>query len=92
MADQPETLSRREREVMDVLYRRGQATVSEVLEDLADPPTYSAVRSILRVLETKGHITHDEDGPRYVYRPAGNRDPRGGPHEGRRRRASRRRC
>ncbi|HWA58498.1 MAG TPA: BlaI/MecI/CopY family transcriptional regulator [Gemmatimonadales bacterium] len=74
MADQPETLSRREREVMDVLYRRGQATVSEVLEDLADPPTYSAVRSILRVLETKGHTTHDEDGPRYVYRPAVNRD------------------
>jgi predicted transcriptional regulator len=70
MSEQPETLSRREREVMDVLYRRGAATVSEVMEDLADPPTYSAVRSILRVLEGKGHVSHQEDGPRYVYSPA----------------------
>lgn len=70
MTEPLEPLSRREREVMDVLYRRGQATVSEVLEDLVDPPTYSAVRSILRVLETKGHITHREDGPRYIYQPA----------------------
>jgi predicted transcriptional regulator len=70
MKEQPETLSRREREVMDVLYRRGEATVSEVMEELVDPPTYSAVRSILRVLEGKGHISHREDGPRYVYVPA----------------------
>jgi predicted transcriptional regulator len=69
-----ETLSRREREVMDVLYRRGEATVAEVMEELADPPTYSAVRSILRVLEEKKHITHREDGPRYVYVPAVARD------------------
>lgn len=55
---------------MDVLYRYGEATVAEVLEELPDPPTYSAVRSILRVLEEKGHITHREDGPRYVYAPA----------------------
>jgi BlaI family transcriptional regulator, penicillinase repressor len=68
------TLSRREREVMDVLYRRGEATVSEVLEELADPPTYSAVRSILRVLKEKGHVAHREDGPRYVYVPAVARD------------------
>ena len=68
------SLSRREREVMDVLYRRGEATVAEVMEELADPPTYSAVRSILRVLEEKGHITHREDGPRYVYAPAENRE------------------
>lgn len=68
------TLSRREREVMDVLYRRGEATVAEVLEELPDPPTYSAVRSILRVLEEKGHIAHREDGPRYVYVPAVARD------------------
>jgi predicted transcriptional regulator len=67
-------LSRREREVMDVLYRRGQASVAEVLEELPDPPTYSAVRSILRVLEEKGHITHREDGPRYVYLPSVGRD------------------
>jgi predicted transcriptional regulator len=68
------TLSRREREVMDVLYRRKEATVAEVMEDLDDPPTYSAVRSILRVLEEKNHITHREDGPRYVYAPAVGRE------------------
>jgi BlaI family transcriptional regulator, penicillinase repressor len=67
-------LSRREREVMDVLYRHGEATVAEVLEALDDPPTYSAVRSILRVLEEKEHITHREDGPRYVYAPAVGRE------------------
>ena len=64
------TLSRREREVMDVLYRRGACTVAEVMEELTDPPTYSAVRSILRVLKEKSHIVHREDGPRYVYLPA----------------------
>lgn len=64
------TLSRREREVMDVLYRLGEAIVAEVMEELADPPTYSAVRSTLRILEEKGHIAHREDGPRYVYAPA----------------------
>jgi predicted transcriptional regulator len=66
----PQPLSRREREVMDVLYRRGEATVAEVMDDLKDPPTYSAVRSILRVLKEKGHITHRADGPRYVYAPS----------------------
>lgn len=74
MAEVKQTLSRREREVMDVLYRRGEATVAEVMDDLKDPPTYSAVRSIFRVLTEKGHIVHREDGPRYVYAPAVNRD------------------
>ena len=68
------TLSRREREVMDALYRRGQATVAEVMEDMGHPPTYSAVRSTLRILEEKGHVVHREDGPRYVYVPAVARD------------------
>jgi predicted transcriptional regulator len=68
------SLSRREREVMDVLFRRGEATVAEVMEAMTDPPTYSAVRSILRVLEEKGHISHREDGPRYVYAPAEARE------------------
>jgi BlaI family penicillinase repressor len=68
------TLSRREREVMDVLYRRGQATVAEVMEDMEHPPTYSAVRSTLRILKQKGHVVHREDGPRYVYVPAVARD------------------
>ena len=67
-------LSRREREVMDVLYRLGEATVAEVMEELANPPTYSAVRSALRILENKEHIAHREDGPRYVYAPAVGRE------------------
>ena len=67
-------LSRREREVMDILYRTGEATVAEVMDAMQEPPTYSAVRSILRVLEEKEHIVHREDGPRYVYAPAVERD------------------
>ena len=67
-------LSRREREVMDVLHRRGEATVGEVMEELVDPPTYSAVRSVLRILKEKGHVTHRADGSRYVYAPAVTRD------------------
>ncbi len=68
----PETqaLSRRERQVMDILYRRSGATVAEIMADLPDPPTYSAVRSILRILGEKKLIRHKEDGPRYVYSPA----------------------
>lgn len=72
--DTPSDLSRRERQVMDILYRRGEATVAEVMNDLPDPPTYSAVRSILRILMEKELITHREDGPRYVYLPAVNTD------------------
>jgi BlaI family transcriptional regulator, penicillinase repressor len=67
-------LSRRERQVMDILYRRGEATVAEVMADLPDPPTYSAVRSILRILMEKELITYREDGPRYVYLPSVNPD------------------
>ena len=74
MSAVPPTLSRREREVTDILYRLGEATVAEVMEALADPPTYSAVRSTLRILEEKGHIVHREDGPRYVYAPAEGRE------------------
>lgn len=66
----PATLTRREREIMDILYRRGRATAAEVLEDMTDPPTYSAVRALLRILEDEGHIRHVQDGPRYVYLPA----------------------
>lgn len=65
-----ETLSRRERQFMDVLYSRGKATVAEVMEDLPDPPSYSAVRATLRILEEKGHVYHEQDGPRYVYLPS----------------------
>jgi len=63
-------LSRRERQVMDILHRRDGATVAEIMGDLPDPPTYSAVRSVLRILGEKNLIRHKEDGPRYVYYPA----------------------
>lgn len=66
----PSTLTRREREIMDILYRRGRATAAEVLEDMTNAPTYSAVRALLRILEDEGHIKHIQDGPRYVYLPA----------------------
>lgn len=63
------TLSRRERQIMDILYRLGSATAAEVQENIADAPSYSAVRALLRILEDKGHIKHAYDGPRYVYAP-----------------------
>jgi predicted transcriptional regulator len=69
-----QTLSRRERQIMDILYRRGRATASEILEELPDAPTYSAVRAKLRVLEEKGHIRHEEQALRYVYFPKVSRD------------------
>ena len=63
-------LGRRERQIMDVIYRRGHASVTEVLADLPDPPTYSAVRGMLRLLEEKGYVCHEQQGLKYVYRPA----------------------
>ena len=68
------TLTRRERQIMDILYRRGRATAGEVLEDLAGAPTYSTVRAQLRVLEEKGHAQHEEVGLRYVYNPVVSRN------------------
>jgi predicted transcriptional regulator len=59
---------------MDVLYQRGRATAADVLRYLPDPPSYSAVRAMLRVLETKGHIRHEQDGARYVFLPTMTRD------------------
>jgi predicted transcriptional regulator len=67
-------LSRRERQIMDLLFRRGKATAAEVQRDLSDPPSYSAVRALLRILEQKGHVKHEQDGPRYVYVPRLDRD------------------
>ena len=64
------SLTRRERQIMDVLYRRGRATAAEVMADLTGEPNYSTVRTQLRVLEDKGHVRHDEEGGRYVYAPA----------------------
>lgn len=67
-------LSRREREILDVLYHRGEATAAQVLEALPNPPSYSAVRALLRILEDKGHVRHVQDGPRYVYLATTPRD------------------
>jgi BlaI family transcriptional regulator, penicillinase repressor len=64
------TLSRRERQIMDILYRRGRATASDVMHDLPGHSSYSTVRTQLRVLEEKGHVHHEELGLRYVYEPA----------------------
>ncbi|MBL0219810.1 MAG: BlaI/MecI/CopY family transcriptional regulator [Myxococcales bacterium] len=66
-------LSRREREIMEVLYGAEGLTAAEVRERMADPPGYSAVRALLRILEEKGHITHEERGPRYVFSPVVSR-------------------
>jgi predicted transcriptional regulator len=65
-------LGRRERQIMDIVFRLERATVAQVLAELPDPPTYSAVRGMLRLLEDKGHLTHERDGLRYVYLPTGD--------------------
>lgn len=62
-------LSRRERQIVDILYSHGRATAAEVQAALPDPPSYSAVRAMLRILEQKGHVRHEQEGPRYVYVP-----------------------
>src|SRR5689334_16469090 len=69
-----QSLSRRERQIMDILYRRGRATAADIHQALPDPPSYSAVRAKLRVLEEKGHIRHEEQALRYVYLPLVTRD------------------
>jgi predicted transcriptional regulator len=75
MTKQPHLdLSRRERQIVDILYSHGRATAAEVQAALPDPPSYSAVRAMLRILEDKGHVRHEQDGPRYVYRPTIARD------------------
>ena len=70
----PDPLSRRERQIMDIIYAQGQATAAEVTAALADAPSYSAVRALLRILEQKGHLRHQQDGPRYVFLPTVSRD------------------
>ena len=67
-------LSRRERQIMEALYRRGKATAMEVLEELPDPPSYTAIRTLLRILEDKGHIRHTQEGARYIYAPKVSRE------------------
>lgn len=67
-------VSRRERQILDVLFARGRATAAEIQAGLPEAPSYSAVRALLRILETKGHVRHEQDGPRYVYVPVVTRD------------------
>lgn len=67
-------LSRRERQIMDFLYERERASVAEVMEGIADAPSYSAVRALLNTLEQKGHVTHKEDGRAYIYMPTVKKD------------------
>jgi len=67
------TLSRRERQIMEIIYRRGRASVSEVLEEMPDPPSYSSARATMGILENKGHLKHEKEGPRYVYSPTVSR-------------------
>ena len=67
-------LSRRERQIIDILYTQGRGTAAEVQAALPDPPSYSAVRAMLRILGEKGHVRHEQDGPRYVYLPTLARD------------------
>jgi BlaI family transcriptional regulator, penicillinase repressor len=72
-----EALSRREREMMNIIFRNGKATANEVMEKMNDAPSYSAVRATLRVLEQKGHVRHQHDGSRYVYIPTVAREKAG---------------
>ncbi len=69
MSSKLRELSRRERQIMDIIFARGEATAAEVVESLADAPSYSTVRALLRILEEKGHLKHREDGKRYVFLP-----------------------
>ncbi len=70
MAKNPHAkFSRRERQTMEIVYRLGEVTVNDILSNLDDPPSYSAMRACMRVLEEKGHLTHRQNGPRYVYMP-----------------------
>jgi predicted transcriptional regulator len=69
--------SRREREIMDALYKLGRASAAQILEQLSDPPTYTAIRTLLTILEKKGHVRHLSDGTRYIYEPLVAREQMG---------------
>jgi len=69
----PHRLSRRERQIMEIVYRLGQATAAQIHEQIEDPPSYSAIRALLRILVEKQHLQHRADGPRYVYAPVVSR-------------------
>ena len=70
----PRQLSKRERQIMDVIYARGEASVSQILDGIPDPPMRGALRTLLRILETKGHLAHRKQGREFIYRPTQNRE------------------
>jgi predicted transcriptional regulator len=72
-----DAFSRREREIMDALYKLGRASAAQILEQIADPPTYTAIRTLLTILEKKGHVRHLSDGTRYIYEPLVAREQMG---------------
>lgn len=69
-----DAFSRREREIMDALYKLGKASAADIRDEIADPPTYTAIRTLLTILEKKGHVRHTTDGQRYIYQPAVTRE------------------
>lgn len=71
----PDKLGRRERQILEAVYKLGAASVNDVLAELPDPPSYSAVRTFLRILEEDGHVTHTQEGAKYIYRPTRPRPP-----------------
>jgi BlaI family transcriptional regulator, penicillinase repressor len=71
------TLSRRERQILDIVYARGEATAAQVVKDMPDPPSKTAVRTLMRILEEKGHLTHRQEGQCYIYCPCRPRTPAG---------------
>lgn len=73
-ADPTAGLGKRERQIMNILYRHGRASVADILDNLPDPPSYSSVRGMLRYLEDKGHVRHEQDGPRYLYLPTSSKE------------------
>ena len=73
----PNALSRRERQIMEIIYQHGKASAADVQRALPDPPSYSAVRALLRILEEKGHLKHDKVGPRYIFYPTHPRQSAG---------------
>lgn len=72
-----EVFSRREREIMDALYKLGRGSAAQIMEEIADPPTYTAIRTQLTILEKKGHVRHASDGTRYIYEPLVAREQMG---------------
>ena len=75
--DVPPAVSRRERQILEIVYARGEATAAQVVSDMADAPSKTSVRTLMRILEEKGHLTHRQEGKQYIYQPSRPRTPAG---------------